>query len=271
MSAGDTFQPPALTDVQQGVLEGLRSDGIGVTRFPELFGEQLWSEVQNDIAPFVREQEEEMKERGPKPMGKDEFIQRRYLRLKPKACFGLDNPWFRVAVSDTMLGIINSYRGQYTRLHYVDNWFTVPYAGAEERIASQLWHRDPEEDHVVKVFLYLSDVDESAGPFEYIKGSPAGGRYGDLYAWGCGVKRPPEDEIEQAVAPEDRVVMTGPAGTMFFCDTGGFHRGGFARVTPRVLAMWSYVSPAAGKGHRFEFDLGGRESDLPAEALAALA
>jgi hypothetical protein len=88
---------------------------------------------------------------------------------------------------------------------------------------------------------------------------------------GCGVKRPPEDEIERAVASEDRVVMTGPAGTMFFCDTGGFHRGGFAKRMPRVLAMWSYVSPAAGKGHRFEVDLGGRESELLAEALAAIA
>jgi hypothetical protein len=56
---------------------------------------------------------------------------------------------------------------------------------------------------------------------------------------GCGVKRPPEDEIERAVASEDRVVMTGPAGTMFFCDIGGFHRGGFAKRMPRVLAMWS--------------------------------
>jgi hypothetical protein len=53
------------------------------------------------------------------------------------------------------------------------------------------------------------------------------------------VKRPPEDEIERAVASGDRVVMTGPAGTMFFCDTGGFHRGGFAKRMPRVLAMWS--------------------------------
>jgi hypothetical protein len=73
------------------------------------------------------------------------------------------------------------------------------------------------------------------------------------------------------VAPEDRIVMTGTAGTMFFCDTGGFHSGGFARTTPRVLAMWSYVSPAAGKGHRFRVDFKGRESELPTEARAALA
>lgn len=65
--------------------------------------------------------------------------------------------------------------------------------------------------------------------------------------------------------------MTGTAGTMFFCDTGGFHSGGFARTTPRVLAMWSYVSPAAGKGHRFRVDFEGRESELPTEARAALA
>ena len=29
--------------------------------------------------------------------------------------------------------------------------------------------------------------------------------------------------------------MTGPAGTVIFCDTAGFHRGGFARTKPRIL------------------------------------
>jgi hypothetical protein len=271
MNEPDRFERPTLTDLQQTLVTSMRRDGLAVTRFPDLFGDELWNEVRADIQPFVREQEAELRGSARRPMKKDEFIQRRYLRMKPKVRFGLENPWFRIGVSEPMLGIVNSYRGQYTRLHYVDNWFTVPYPHAEQRIASQLWHRDPEEDHVVKVFLYLSEVDEDAGPFEYMKGSPAGGRYGDLYPWGCGVKRPPEEDIEQAVDPQDHVVVTGAAGTMFFCDTGGFHRGGFARAHPRVLAMWSYVSPAAGKGHRFEVDLEGREAELPAEALAALA
>jgi hypothetical protein len=157
-------------------------------------------------------------------------------------------------------------------MFYMDNWFTQPFAGQDERIASQRWHRDPEEEHVVKVFLYLSNVDEDAGPFEYLKGSPPGNRFGHLWPWGDGKAKPTDEEMAAAAPGEERVAMTGSAGTMIFCDTSGFHRGGFAKTTPRVLSIWSYVSPEAEKkGHRFETDLQGREAQLSADARAALA
>ena len=38
-----------------------------------------------------------------------------------------------------------------------------------------------------------------------------------------------------------------PKGTMIFCNTSGFHRGGFATGKPRVLATFTYASPAALK------------------------
>ena len=102
-------------------------------------------------------------------------------------------------------------------------------------MASQRWHRDPEDDHIVKMFIYFSDVDEEAGPFEYVRDSAAGGKYGDVFPWGQGHRYPSAEELEAAVDPDDRLTMTGPAGTVIFCDTAGFHRGGFARTKPRIL------------------------------------
>jgi hypothetical protein len=266
-----SVQAPPLSGLQQQVVDSLREDGIAVVDFRELFGQELWSEARADIAPFVDEQTAQLESLADKPETKDEFIVRRYMRQKPQVPFTLASPWLRIGVSDTQLGIVNAYRGLQTSIFYMDNWFTRPYAGADERIASQQWHRDPEEDHVVKVFLYLSDVTEEAGPFEYVKGSPSGNRHGHLWPWGEGKKKPTDEEMAAAAPAEDRATMTGPAGTMIFCDTSGFHRGGFAKTTPRVLSIWSYVSPAAAKGHRFEVDLEGREAELTAEARAALA
>jgi Phytanoyl-CoA dioxygenase (PhyH) len=267
-----SVQAPSSNALRRQILDLLRQDGIATVDFCELFGEELWAEVQADVAPFVEEQNARLGSLADKPENKDEFIVRRYMRQKPRVPFTLASPWLRIGVSDTNLGIVNTYRGLETRLFYLDNWFTPPYAGADERIASQRWHRDPEEEHVVKVFLYLSDVTEDAGPFEYVKGSPPGNRHGHLWPWGGGVKHPAEDDVAGAVPPEERVTMTGPAGTMIFCDTSGFHRGGFAKTTPRVLSIWSYVSEAAEKkGHRFAVDLEGREAELSADARAALA
>ena len=86
-------------------------------------------------------------------------------------------------------------------------------------------------------------------------------------------KAKPTDEEMAAAAPDgERLTMTGPAGTMIFCDTSGFHRGGFAKSTPRVLSIWSYVSPEAeNRSHRFDVELEGREAELSADARAALA
>jgi hypothetical protein len=43
------------------------------------------------------------------------------------------------------------------------------------------------------------------------------------------------------------VTFTAPKGTIIFCNTSGFHRGGFARGKPRALATWTWDSPASLK------------------------
>ena len=39
--------------------------------------------------------------------------------------------------------------------------------------------------------------------------------------------------------------FTGPKGSLLFCNTAGFHRGGFSTSDPRVLATVTYSSPAS--------------------------
>jgi hypothetical protein len=150
----------------------------------------------------------------------------------------------------------------------VDEWFTVPYPRSE-RIASQQWHRDPEDEHVVKVFVYFTEVDEEAGPFEYVRGSSAGGRYADLWPWADGHRYVEAEELEAAVPPEDRLTVTGPAGTAIVCDTGGFHRGGFAQSRPRVLSTSTYLLPDTRK-RRFKVEYHGEQSSLPPQVRFVL-
>ena len=101
-----------------------------------------------------------------------------------------------------MLDIVNAYRGLWTKLLAIDNVYTVPFPGSEERVGAQKWHRDPEDLHVVKVYLYFSDVYDEAGPFEYIQGSAKGGPYGDVWPWTVrGGTYPPAGELE-STGPE---------------------------------------------------------------------
>jgi hypothetical protein len=282
-----TPPPPSSSDTTaaataaERVLEDFRSNGIAVARFNELFGEELWQDAVADITPFVADTDARAADLGRHDDGeakgkekeKDEVIVRRfYAKGVDKHRYCLSEPWLRIAASDTVLDVVNGYAGEQTRLTYVDNWYTVPRPEVTERVASQRWHRDPEDDHIVKMFIYFSDVDEEAGPFEYVRDSAAGGRYGDVFPWGQGHRYPSADELEAVVDAEDRLTMTGPAGTVIFCDTAGFHRGGFARTKPRILMISTFLRESARKGkRRFGVDFEGREGSLSPAARHALA
>jgi hypothetical protein len=261
-----------LTEVQRRIVDDLRRDGIAIVAFGDLFDEGLWAELQSDVAPFVRQCEDRVRNDGAKLPPKKYILRRFWSKKGPAHRFPLDDPSLRVFASSAVLEIVNEYRGEWTKLYYLDNWFTVPFAESSERLGSQRWHRDPEDEHVVKAFLYLTDVDEGAGPFEYVRGSSRGGRYGDLWPWADSVDRgdmyPPQDELTAAVDPSDRLSLAGPAGTLILGDTAGFHRGGFSRTKPRVLGLSTYVPSRSLTERRFDVDFDGARVLPPAVRFA---
>ena len=60
-------------------------------------------------------------------------------------------------------------------------------------------------------------------------------------------------------------------GTLILCDTGGLHRGGFARTRPRILTTATYVGRERRPGEEpFAVDFAGREQSLSRQAVYAL-
>jgi hypothetical protein len=266
-----------LTPAQQRALDALTTTGIAIVPFGELIADDtLWQELRADMDAFVDSAEATFARRG--KGGKKKFLIRRYERGKTKlpiepAVLPSDGPWLRYAAGDTLLDIVNAYRGVMTKLVDFDQWYTLPVGEDEDRVSSQQWHRDPEDQHVVKVFLYFSDVDDQAGPFEYIPESAEGSRYGHLWPWGKESPRyPPAEELEQAIPASDRVAATGPVGTLVICDTSGFHRGGYARSKPRILSTHTYVNRkiTPDRPDRRKFQVDWRDNELSEQARFAL-
>jgi ectoine hydroxylase-related dioxygenase (phytanoyl-CoA dioxygenase family) len=238
--------PPALDAVQRRIADDLERQGFSLLTFSELFEDDaLWSEIAAQGDRFVEETQtglssdrEQLRVRAGK-----EFVVRLH-------SYGVDldfsDPWFHACASRRMLDVANSYLGMWSKLEYVDLWYSVPQPEEATRISSQRWHRDFNDRRLVKVFLYLVDVDEHTGPFQYAAGSAPGGPYGDVWPWRpLGENYPPEDELEQRLPSDAIHTFTGPKGTLLFCNTAGFHRGGFATGRPRVLATATYSSPAS--------------------------
>ena len=237
---------PELDGVQQSLLDALVQDGYALTTFSEVFpGEEEWRAVEAQSERFVAETEAGLAgdREGLRVRAGKEFVVR---LLSYEVELGLDDPWFRVCASRRMLDLANSYLGLWSKLEYVDLWYSVPQPEEADRVSSQRWHRDFNDKHLLKAFLYLVDVDEGTGPFQYVPGSAPGGPYADAWPWEpLGKNYPPENELESRLPADAAKTFTGPKGTLLFCNTAGFHRGGFATTKARVLATVTYSSPAS--------------------------
>jgi hypothetical protein len=244
--------PPALSAVQRRIVDAVDREGYTTVRFDELVSDDaLRNAVLEQGAAFVEETErglrEESENNGDSELRRrpgKEFLVRAHsfdgVRL------GLDHAWLRASLSPHMLAVANGYLRMWAKLSYVDLWYTVPQPAEAERVASQLWHYDFDDRHLLKAFLYLDDVDQDTGPFEYVAGSQPGGPHHDVRPWRpMGYGRVPEEDVRRNVPDEAIRTFAAPRGTIIFCNTSGLHRGGFATARARVLATATYCSPAS--------------------------
>jgi hypothetical protein len=245
-------ESPTLTDVQRQVIDQVGVQGYAVVPFADLLGgEELWREIEERGQTFIATTEEGLEREAAgastgdlrRRKGKD-FLVRAF--SFEGARLGPDEPWFRACVSRQMLDVANAYLQLWSKLSYVDLWYSIPQPPDTERVASQTWHFDFDDRHLLKAFLYLTDVDANAGPFEYVAGSQPGGPFHSVRPWRpMEHGRVPEDEVTRRVPSEEIRTFTAPRGTVIFCNTSGLHRGGFAVGKPRVLATATYCSPAS--------------------------
>lgn len=269
---------PALTDPQRVAVAALVKDGIAFLTVEDLPALQpVWERLQGEVGAFVESPRvtdavrafPELLARG--GVASDAYI----IKMYPgRPTFSVTDPLLAFGLHDAILGIVNSYLRLWSKLIYTDVWHTI-MSGVSQRIGSQEWHRDPEDRRMVKGYLYFGDVDDGAGPMEYVAGSKPGGRYGSLRPWhplgGHGARYLSDDEVRQRVASQDRIVCRGVRGTLILCDTDGLHRGGLATTAPRIAATWTYVTPAAlAMTASRRFDVAQPVPELAAAAAYAL-
>jgi len=151
-----------------------------------------------------------------------------------------DHPLLRVALDQKLLEIVSTYLGLWPRLHSLSAWLNFPTDAPAA--LSQLWHRDPEDLRLIKVFIYLTSVDEQSGPFTYVPGThPFGAVTASKHEKALS-KRLDDGRMARRFPPESWRVCTGPPNTMILADTVGFHRGGKPTAGHRILITFTYTS-----------------------------
>lgn len=230
-----------LNATQQKIVTELDDSGIAATSLDTLFpGKKMLEKLQKHAQSFPPKEGEQ---------GKKKFLIN-YWGLHPELDF--DNPFLDIALSPDVLGIVNKYMNMYTKLKLVNLARTLPVGENSEAVQSQRWHRDPQEKKCVKMFIYLNDIDEEAGPFTYIPESHYHGKWGKLFPQNTPEGSYPEEKDVFEKIPQSAVRdMTGKAGTVIFCDTIGLHRGGYATKKDRLMFTAFYSAPSFTEAKRY--------------------
>jgi hypothetical protein len=153
---------------------------------------------------------------------------------------GPDSPLLKLALDENLLQTIGAYFGMWPQLHAIASWLN--FENKSDAKLSQLWHRDPEDLKIVKVFIYLEPVTSQQGPFSYIFKTQPFGAASSVEPAHEHPRRVTDAEME-TVFPRDKwFECVGPANTMVLADTVGYHRGGNVKSGRRLLITFTYTS-----------------------------
>lgn len=136
-----------------------------------------------------------------------------------------------IANNPAILSAVSNVLGAKPTISYMASWWSIAHGeGAKE---AELFHRDVDDLRFVKLFVYLTDVDEKSGPHVFVKGSHKVNKLTEI-------KRRTDGEVAEAFGAENIMRFTGPAGTAFLENTYGVHRGVPPIEKPRLLFQVLY-------------------------------
>ncbi len=237
---------PKLSETQQKVLNDLHDSGIAVTSLKDLYGDD---ELLDTLVQFHEDNLDNYRSGSRKPWFK--YLMGGNISTDPSSTqrdnpnltnYEVDNPFFQLSLNKITLDIVNSYYKKWSRLVYQELNHTT---GKQMSTAtgSQRWHRDPGIKGYIKMFIYLNDVDETCGPFEYIPGTHY---YGNDKSFpqkllGKGGFYPADDLIEKHYDKSQIIKCVAPKGSVVFADVKGIHRGGVFTTGHRILSTCGFL------------------------------
>ncbi len=140
-----------------------------------------------------------------------------------------DNIFVRYALQPTVINIVATALGEIPWLDYVLLSYSR-YAG-DDFSSSQLWHRDHDDVRVIKLFSYLTDVEEDGdGPFTFLPRQAT-----DKFGHPVLGSHFPDDQVFAKVPRSDVKVMKACRLTSFMVDTA------------KCLHMGSRMAPGHGR------------------------
>jgi hypothetical protein len=222
-------QLPTLNTAELDVLEQIEQNGICITSLDALDvpNSQQLLEAAQPITNKLQQQS-----RSPSHAGKHTLMATaEQLIAHPEIVY-----W---GLSERILKIVECYLGLPVGYGALSFYYSV----ADDRnVGPRIWHRDKEDWRMIKVAVYLNDVDESGGPYQCVKP--------DINKWLIetlpkykGLTNSELQELLHNDSSDWLISCVGKAGTVVFTDTAQcYHRGKPPSQTDRSAIFFHYFS-----------------------------
>ncbi|NJM70285.1 MAG: phytanoyl-CoA dioxygenase family protein [Scytonema sp. RU_4_4] len=157
----------------------------------------------------------------------------------------------------TDLPQFSQWGGEQKLLNIVENYIGLPVAFQgvhlrkdfpnENQFGTLLWHKDSEDRRMVKIIIYLSDVEEKHGPFEYVPVSLTPLQSLNYYRiyyklWQSGYLGITDEQLKEVIPEHKWKSCPGPAGTVIFTDPKIALHHGTLRTEDRSALFFVYTA-----------------------------
>ncbi len=121
-----------------------------------------------------------------------------------------------IANRPDVLDVVARILGAKPTISCLQSSWSVPSHHENARQAEK-FYRDVDDWRFVKLFIFLTEIDEEAGPHVVVKGSHKLNMLTEIRRYG-------DEEVGQVFGVDQQVRLTGPAGSCFLEDAYGLHR-----------------------------------------------
>ncbi|NJM17293.1 MAG: 2OG-Fe(II) oxygenase [Richelia sp. RM2_1_2] len=216
---------PVISDYEQDLIGKLKTEGVAMTCLEALSipSTESMLEAAKILMPKISANISD---------NKNEFVvhatPQQILEHEEIFIWGLEQRLINIV--ENYIGLPVAYHGAYFRRDIAN----------KIQSKSRLWHIDSEDKKVLKIVIYLNDVDDNNGPFEYIPKffTPklvSSLKYNHGYVQ--------DKTMEKRISPLEFKTCTGIAGTVILAATGGiFHRGKVPVSSDRYTVFFDYTS-----------------------------
>jgi Phytanoyl-CoA dioxygenase (PhyH) len=213
---------PALSPTNECIVEALRKEGAFITSLEALslpMNEKLLDAVKVILPNNPKD-----------PAFEDQYVYHvnaaKIIENSEIFLWGLQERLLDIA--ENYLSVPVAYRGLFFQKDFAN----------KQQVLTRLWHKDPEDHRLVKIAVYLNDVNAESGPFEYIP------KHFNSKLRALKRKLLHSDaEVAELVDPSNWASCTGLAGTVIFFDSHHvFHRGKLPIKSHRDAIFFNYHS-----------------------------